>query len=363
MVTIPTGLGHMERPGAPTRAERAAIQAHYEQLKRAPGAKLGITEFAAGGGVVQKYEHGAIYYKPSTGAWHVYGAIYEKYLQLGGDAGFLGYPVSDENYAPDKRGRFSDFENGSIYWSPEIGAMEVHGGIRAYWDKLGGAASYLGYPVSDEGPQGNQGRISHFQYGWIEWFGYARDYPIAVTFHEKLRTRTAVDGWHEVRVNARGEWTFTGHWHNSGGIGIDGTLVVALNFKFPDGSALGFSEQDYVEGQLVPGDSDHNWTRMGTDDRLRKHFPALRNVGITHNFDGSTTVGAVIGLVLAAVPAAVGMVLLAAVAGGTKKVCGPYSRTVRDPHTGDVKQEGGYTLEDNDGKPCPPDSPRQPVEW
>ncbi len=45
---------------------------------------------------------------------------------------WLGAPVdtgagSEEMEMPDGRGRARDFENGSIYWTPEHGAHEVHG--------------------------------------------------------------------------------------------------------------------------------------------------------------------------------------------------------------------------------------------
>src|SRR5690348_3753785 len=57
----------------------------------------------------------------------VIGAIEQKYLALGGCTSLLGIPVSGEQGTPDGIGRYSVFENGSIYWTAQLGAHEVHG--------------------------------------------------------------------------------------------------------------------------------------------------------------------------------------------------------------------------------------------
>src|SRR5207302_340115 len=86
----------------------------------------------------------------ATGSHQVCGAILAKYQSLGGPAGFLGYPTTDETGTPDGIGRFNHFANGgSIYWTPNIGAWSIHGAIRAKWASLGWERSCLGYPVSD----------------------------------------------------------------------------------------------------------------------------------------------------------------------------------------------------------------------
>jgi uncharacterized protein with LGFP repeats len=98
-------------------------------------------------------------------------AIDAKYAALGGPGGFLGRPFdagagSNEMDTADRRGRFRDFERGSIYWSPQTGAFEVHGEIRVKWAQLGGERSFLGFPVTDElGTPDGRGRFNHFQGG------------------------------------------------------------------------------------------------------------------------------------------------------------------------------------------------------
>ncbi len=90
--------------------------------------------------------------KPSiTNTHEVHGAILEKYVALGAEASFCGYPTTDESGTPDGIGRFNHFQAGSIYWTASTGAHEVHGLIRDYWSAHGWERNpALGYPVSDE---------------------------------------------------------------------------------------------------------------------------------------------------------------------------------------------------------------------
>ena len=87
----------------------------------------------------------------SAGAFEVHGAIRDKYLALGAEASILGYPRTDESGTPDGIGRFNHFQGGSIYWTPNTSAHEVHGLIRDRWSGLGWETNpQLGYPISDE---------------------------------------------------------------------------------------------------------------------------------------------------------------------------------------------------------------------
>ena len=90
--------------------------------------------------------------KPAIGTTHeVHGAILEKYLALGADSSFCGYPTTDESGTPDGIGRFNHFQAGSIYWTAATGAHEVHGLLREYWSAHGWERNpALGYPTSDE---------------------------------------------------------------------------------------------------------------------------------------------------------------------------------------------------------------------
>jgi len=118
--------------------------------------------------------------------------IYKKYIALGGSVGFLGNPMGPETSAPDGYGRFRDFEGGSIYWTRDTGAHEVQGFIRAKWAAFGGEQSFLGYPVTDEltTPDG-VGRFSHFQGGSIYWTPNTGAHEV----HGLIRDKWSELGW------------------------------------------------------------------------------------------------------------------------------------------------------------------------
>lgn len=101
---------------------------------------------------------GAIYWTSEFGSWSVRGDIYKKYIELGGPSGPLGYPTSDETNVADNIGRYNNFrhlketaDTASIYWTTTTGkAWSVRGAIRQKWVSLGADKSWLGYPQSDE---------------------------------------------------------------------------------------------------------------------------------------------------------------------------------------------------------------------
>ncbi|OJT22555.1 hypothetical protein BO221_22565 [Archangium sp. Cb G35] len=121
-----------------------------------------------GVGRYNHFERGSIYWTQNTGAWEIHGDIREKWKALGWERSDLGYPTTGELKTPDGAGRYNHFQNGSIYWTQATGAREVRGLIHAKWAELGWETSYLGYPVSDEQvtPDG-VGRYNHFERGSI----------------------------------------------------------------------------------------------------------------------------------------------------------------------------------------------------
>jgi len=111
----------------------------------------------------------AIYWSPGTGAHAVYGAIYAKWASLNWETGPLGYPTTDESGTFDGRyNHFAGSGGGSIYFSGYTGAHAVYGAIHARWASLGYENGQLGYPITDEYGI-NGGRESDFQHGSITW--------------------------------------------------------------------------------------------------------------------------------------------------------------------------------------------------
>jgi uncharacterized protein with LGFP repeats len=101
---------------------------------------------------------GIITWHPSIGAYEVHGLIAQKWIWLGREK--WGYPITDERTTPDQRGRYNHFRapipgspEASIYWAQRAHlspAFEVHGAIRAKWAAPGWERGKLGYPTSDE---------------------------------------------------------------------------------------------------------------------------------------------------------------------------------------------------------------------
>ena len=160
----------------PLQAATAFISAKYAALGGAAGflgpSTTAVTVCPDGVGYFRHFQNGSIYWHPATGAHEVHGAIRGKWASLSWERGFLGYPTTDETIGGETQaaGRFSHFQNGSIYWHPSLGALEVHGAIREKYRALGAEASFLGYPTTDEtGTPDGIGRFNHFQAGSIYW--------------------------------------------------------------------------------------------------------------------------------------------------------------------------------------------------
>lgn len=105
------------------------IQSKWDSLGGSPGVSKmpgGSGLIAVGGGLdgfYREYVNGRIYYLIGIGAFWVHGAIGDRYTELGGPTGWLGFPISDEDQFFDGRG--SKFQNGAIYWWADTGAIDL----------------------------------------------------------------------------------------------------------------------------------------------------------------------------------------------------------------------------------------------
>jgi uncharacterized protein with LGFP repeats len=100
------------------------------------------------GGCFSHFQGGHIYWSPTAGTHIVKGAIMAKWGTTRWEAGFLGWPTSDETCVVG--GCFNRFQGGVVYWSPTHGAAVVKGAILDRWNSLGGATGPMGFPVADE---------------------------------------------------------------------------------------------------------------------------------------------------------------------------------------------------------------------
>jgi aldose sugar dehydrogenase len=120
------------------------------------------------------YEIGAIYLKMGGIPHEVHGSIYNKWKDIGAELSELGYPLSDQtpSSSGDGGGYFNLFEHGAIYWTPSTGAHAIYGDIYNRWKTLGAELSELGYPLTDveNVAEGEDGSISYFQGGSVRVF-------------------------------------------------------------------------------------------------------------------------------------------------------------------------------------------------
>lgn len=121
-----------------------------------PGSWLGLpkTEELQNPGATgyrSEFIHGSIYWSPTTGAHPVTPLYMTRWSEHGWEAGWMGYPTSDEIGHTGAEGSHQEFEGAAIYWHATALTLAVIGGeIRQEWNELGAENGPLGYPISDE---------------------------------------------------------------------------------------------------------------------------------------------------------------------------------------------------------------------
>lgn len=105
-----------------------AIYRRYSDAKQTPLALQAPVAPAEelDGGRKQDFIDGTVYWSPATGAQIVRGQILATYLDNGGPAGRLGWPVSDETAADGII--YSDFQNGQIRLEDQAIRVIEHSG-------------------------------------------------------------------------------------------------------------------------------------------------------------------------------------------------------------------------------------------
>jgi len=114
----------------------------------------------------QNFTGGEIYWSTELRARAVYGGIGRLYREMGAEASVLGQPLTSEYGVTN--GRATDFAKGAIYYSKGIGTHEVQGDIYKKYQQLGGVTGRLGFPTSNEHDVPG-GKASDFQGGTLTW--------------------------------------------------------------------------------------------------------------------------------------------------------------------------------------------------
>jgi hypothetical protein len=342
-------------------AANRRIDTKYGEASGTLGNPISGLEYGAKDSYFRRYEHGAIYLSAWGEAHYVHGPIYEKYVALGAEAGFLGLPRTDTQSTGLLPGLYNHFQGGSIYWSAATGASEIHGPIRDKWWFLEGINGYLGFPISDEENWRDAngtvaGRISHFQRGSLI-FRFADEITLAVSDSVILTTwlgASSVGCSAELWMNSVGDWRFKGHMHNSGFVGFNVTVVSTPRVQDGAGRIFAVSVERHVGGTTSSDDRDNDWDQAGSGEPfIRDNWDAIRVAGMRTVMDVDTTLGDVVELIGFGFPIAVGAVVAGSILGGGQ-ICGPYGSMRRDPYTREDHGQVNFEVRDaGDNCACP----------
>ena len=149
------------------------------------GLPIGSTETVADG-LRGFFQGGEILWSPSTGAWRVRGGNLEEFGRLGGPQA-AGFPLGEET--PGSVGIAQVFERSRIYWSGGTGSHGLFGGVLSRYLALGGTASPLGLPTTDEHavPGGSR---AMFTGGQIVWAGSHGAKALVGDIHKRYESMT-----------------------------------------------------------------------------------------------------------------------------------------------------------------------------
>lgn len=111
----------------------------------------------AAGGRYRRYENGSIFYRSETGALAVYGAIDAVHRDLGGDTSPLGYPLTEVTAVGDGAGLQVRYQGGSIYLQTRSATPQpVFAAIDERYRAAGGPTGDWGYPTGTQRTGGGQ---------------------------------------------------------------------------------------------------------------------------------------------------------------------------------------------------------------
>ncbi|MGN0108529.1 MAG: NlpC/P60 family protein, partial [Bifidobacterium sp.] len=130
------------------------------------------------GGASQTFQHGVVFWSPTTGAHPVRDNILREYTALKYEQGLLGFPVNDGMKL--RGGTSQAFQNGQIHWSPSTGARFTRGAIQQYWSAHGWENGWLGWPTGDELTV-KGGASQTFQHGVVFWSNTTGAHPVVGT--------------------------------------------------------------------------------------------------------------------------------------------------------------------------------------
>jgi hypothetical protein len=332
----------------------AAIEKKFRQLKGAPGAAKSRVRVGKGTGFYRTFSNGVIYWHPDTGAYYVHGAILKHYRELGAEGSALKYPTSDELDAGDGVGRRTDFQRGSIYWSPNGGATEIVGYHRDRWLAMGGVRSYLGYP--SERISGNE---TGFQKGALRTLSgqtvEVADTRVIQSGTIHIPGDTAANGWAELTIASNGYYYFRGSMRATGMPSYSCTMSVTFDLRdTPLNKLFEVKESGTVSGTLGAGEREYKWDKRYESQEVKDNFELLRRAKATTKMTAEHHAGHV--LVEAGLIISIGgfLIIGAGILTSGGKICGPTTRRRKPYYPDDPEYTTGIVITPADEQ-CPPE--------
>ena len=119
-------------------------------------------------GRYRHYENGSIYWRPDLGAIPVPALVFQVWSRFDFENGFLGFPTRPHTVI-DKVGDIQAFDGGTIYRKYGTEGFVVTGAIRDRWAQLGHEGGVCGWPTDNETDDGRGGRIQKFEHKSLHW--------------------------------------------------------------------------------------------------------------------------------------------------------------------------------------------------
>lgn len=303
---------------------------------------------------ITRFENGCLVGDGDSVFW-IIGAILKTWNEIRSRGTEYGGPLTDEIVAPDGVGRVSHFENGSIYYSNDTGAWEISGPMHDRWKQMGGVLSYLGYPNAQSvmDPDAS-GETAYFQRGFM----YIRNGRITAFPKSAIWTTDFIfaDGAKanaQLVINSDGGWALKGRFRAEGISGVSCALSLAPAFQLPGGGVLVFTAEDRVGGTFSADAREAHFSKAGRDTRIVKNWDQISRSDLKVVFRTNVGLGDVVEVILTLLPVVVGTVLAILVLSGHQKACKPRGFRTTTPDGGHQDEVQIQIVDVNDV--CPED--------
>jgi uncharacterized protein with LGFP repeats len=251
----------------------------------------------------------------------IYGNIYLKWLALGGVTSGIGVPIIDESPGADKS-RYNTFSNGAaIYWTNGGGAHVIMGVVYQKYLEVGADTGFLGIPTTDELSEG-KGRYNDFVGGFI-YFSTVTGLAHAVkgglppsigplVQQYSFKSGVAAGGSSNITVFQNGQVQFEGQLHDSGALAYDISVVCIL--VDADNQGYSLTTVGHIAGTFESGSRDYLWNTSANNGLIQQNWRAIvASNSVAQNASESMDLGALMSNVANAagvVGAAAGVIAL-----------------------------------------------------